>query len=140
VCQGRIALSVWDLPDANPALGLFGPIVESFRLVNVLPPGPDSALFADDSCMLGLLAGAGLEDVRVDRVGWALTVEPGRWFDAVADSTPRTGVMMAAATPEQRAQLRERYISVARERYGRANGYVRLPVAAVVGSGRRRAR
>lgn len=136
VCQGRVALSVWDVPDANPALGLFGPIVESFGLPSVVPPGPDSALFADDTRMIRLLTEAGLEDVRVDRVGWTITVEPGRWFDAVAASTPRTGGMMAAASPEQRALMRERYVAVASAGYGSDDEHVRLPAAAVVGSGR----
>ena len=137
VCRGRVALSVWDGPDANPALGLFGPIVESFGMLDAVPAGPDSAMFSDDARLAALLAAVGLDDIRVTRVRWAVTVEPGRWFDAVADGTPRTGAVLAAATAEQRLRLRHRYVEVATASYGTSGDQVTLPAAAVVGSGRK---
>ena len=137
-CRGRLALSVWDRPEANPALGLFGPVVESLGLPDAIPPGPDSARFSDESRMVALLESAGLDDVRVTAVRWAVTVEPGQWFDAVADGTPRTGSALGAATPEQRLRLRDRYIEVATARFGGSGDQVTLPAAALVGSGRRR--
>lgn len=137
VCRGRVALSVWGVPDANPALGLFGPVVESFGMPEVVPPGPDSSSFSDASRMAALLTAVGLDDVRVTGVRWAVTVDPGRWFDAVADGTPRTGAVLAAATPEQRLRLRERYVEIATARYGGSGDQVNLPAAAVVGSGRK---
>ena len=136
VCRGRLALSVWDVPDANPALGLFGPVVESFGMPDVVPAGPDSSLYSDDTRLAALLTAVGLEDIRVTRVGWAVTVEPGRWFDAVAGGTPRTGAVLAAATPEQRRRRRRRYVEVATARYSGSGDQVTLPAAAVVGSGR----
>lgn len=138
VCRGRVALTVWGVPDANPALGLFGPVVESFGMSDVVPPGPESSSFSDQTRMAALLTAVGLDDVRVTSARWAVTVEPGRWFDAVADGTPRTGAVLAAATPEQRLRLRERYIEVAMARYGGSGDQVTLPAAAVVGSGRKR--
>ncbi|MFN2609088.1 MAG: class I SAM-dependent methyltransferase [Acidimicrobiales bacterium] len=136
VSGGRVALSVWDVPTANPALGLFGPVAESLGVVGAAPPGPDSALYADDAHLSALLDAAGLQDVMVVRVGWGLTVDPGRWFDAVAAGTPRTGAVLAAATPDERAALRDRYVEVATRAYGGARGLVTLPAAAVIGSGR----
>ena len=138
VCRGRLALSVWDRPENNPALGLFGPVVESFGIPDAVPPGPESSRFSDEARMTGLLAAAGLDDVRVTAVRWAVTVEPGRWFDAVADGTPRTGSVLAATTAEQRLRLRHRYIEVATARYGGSGDQVTLPAAALVGSGRKR--
>ena len=138
VCRGRVALSVWGIPDANPALGLFGPVVESFGMPDVVPPGPESSLFSDEARMAALLAAAGLDDVDVTDVRWAVTVDPGRWFDAVADGTPRTGAVLAAATAEQRRRLRERYVEMATARYGGPGDQVTLPAAAVVGCGRKR--
>ena len=137
VCRGRLALSVWDVPDTNPALGLFGPVVASFGLPEVVPPGPDSSLYSDDTRMSALLTAVGLDDLRVTRVRWVITVEPGRWFDAVAGGTPRTGSVLAAATADQRLRLRERYVAIAKARYGGSGDQVTLPAAAVVGSGRR---
>ncbi len=136
VCWGRIALSVWDEPAANPALGLFGSVAAPFEMPDAVPPGPDGDLYADDSRMRALLGHAGLADVGVVRVTWTLTVEPAAWFDAVAASTPRTGAVLTAATADQRASLRERYVEVANTSYGGTGGLVTLPAGAVVGSGR----
>ena len=136
VCRGRVAVSVWDEPGANPALGLFGVVAQRFEVAAAVPPGPDSSLYADDDRLGSLLAGAGLDDVRVTRVGWTLTVDPGAWFDAVAAGTPRTGAVLAAVSAGQRAALRERYAEAATESYGGPGGLVTLPASAVVGSGR----
>ena len=136
VCRGRVALSVWDAPDANPALGLFGPVVQSLGMSDVVPPGPQSDLYADDDRLLALLGEAGLRDETVERVRWTISVEPGAWFDDVAAGTPRTGSVLAAASAEARADLRSRYVEVATARYGDGDGLVVLPAQAVVASGR----
>lgn len=133
---GRVALTVWDVPSANPALGLFGPVTAAVGLAPAAPPGPDAQRFSSDDAMLDLL-GSAFVDAAVARVRWSVTVEPGAWFDAVASATPRTGAALAAATDEQRAQLREAYVAVAREQYGASDGRVELPAAAVVGSATR---
>jgi SAM-dependent methyltransferase len=131
---GRLALSVWDLPQANPALGLFGPVAQEAGVSAVVPPGPDAARFADEATFRALLGG--LADVKVERASWSVTVDPGAWFDAVATSTPRTGAVLAAASEQQRAVMRERYVGAARA-HGDATGRVVLPAQAVVGSGTR---
>ena len=137
VCRARLAVSVWDVAAANPVLGLFGPVVQSLGLPDAVPPGPEGDLYAEESRLTSLLSDAGIDDPRVMRVRWTVTVEPGWWFDAVAASTPRTGAVLAAADAEQRAELRERYVTLARRRFGSAEGLVTLPAAALVGSGRR---
>lgn len=133
VCRGRLAMTVWDLPDRNPALGLFGPVAAEVGVVAEAPPGPDAARFADEGEARRLLAD--LDDVRVQRVTWTLEVEPGAWFDAVGASTPRTGAVIAAATAEQRSQMRRRYVETTSSAYPAPHGRVALPVAAVVLSG-----
>jgi SAM-dependent methyltransferase len=135
---GRVALSVWDLPPANPALGLFGPVAAGLGIAPApVPEGPDAVRFADDEVFTQLLLGAGLTDVRVARVRWTVLVSPAAWFDAVAAATPRTGALLAAASDEDRAALRARYVEVAEASYGRGNGVVELPAGAVLGSGLR---
>lgn len=138
VCKARVAISVWDTAGANPALGLFGDLVQSLDIDHAVPPGPDSTLYADDGRLTSLLVAGGLDDIRIIRVRWNHTVAPGPWFDAVASGTPRTGAVLAAASPQQRAELRARYVEAATESYGGAGGLVTLPAAAVVASGRRR--
>lgn len=136
VCKGRVAISVWDVPPRNPALGLFGEVAQSVDIADSVPPGPDSSLYADGARLTSLLIAAGLVDIRITRVRWTLTVAPDEWFDAVAAGTPRTGAVLAEASVEQRAALRNRYVEVANASYGSADGLVTLPAAAVVGSGR----
>ena len=135
VCRNRIALSVWAGPHVNVSLGLFGEVVESLGLPDVVPPGPESDRYASDERLVGLLRGCGLRRVHVTRASWTVTVEPGAWFDDVAAGTPRTGAVLAAAPDEVRAELRARYVEVATERYGDGAGPVTLPAAAVVVSG-----
>lgn len=126
---GRLAMTVWDAPAANPALGLFGPVVSDLGLAAVVPPGPDAQRYADEGEARRLLAG--WDDVRVERVCWTVTVEPGAWFDAVAGATPRTGAVLAQAPAQQRAQARERYVAVALEQHGDGERAV-LPAGAVL--------
>ena len=132
---GRLALTVWDVPQANPALGLFSPVVAELGLAAAVPPGPDAQRLADDAELLGLLAA--WQDVTVTRPRWTVTVEPGRWFDAVAEATPRTGGAVAQASAQQRAQARERYVELATASYGTADGRVELPAGAVLASATR---
>jgi hypothetical protein len=61
-----------------------------------------------------------------------VSVEPGAWFDAIADATPRTGAVLAQAAPEQRAKARRRYVEAARTAYGVDGGRVELPAGAVL--------
>ncbi len=136
VCRGRLALSVWDVPAANPVLGLFGSVASSFTSSTVVPPGPDSDRFADNDRFTNLLIDAGLDDITIGRVSWTITVDPADWFDAIAAGTPRTGAVLAAAPAEQLALLRARYVEVATSSYGGADGLVTLPAGAIVGSGR----
>lgn len=127
---GRLAMTVWDLPPANPALGLFGPVVTELGLSGVVPPGPDAARFADEAEVRRLLAG--WSDVEVRRVVWTVAVQPGGWFDAVADATPRTGAVLSQASTQERARARERYVELATASYGVTGGGVELPASAVL--------
>jgi len=138
VCRARVAVSVWDSPLANPALGLFGRVAQSLDIADPVPPGPDSSLYGDEARLATLLASAGLRDIRITRARWTFTVAPGPWFDAVAAGTPRTGAVLAVASAEQRSELRQLYVDAARASYGSDDGRVTLPAAAVIGSGRSR--
>lgn len=134
---GRLALTVWDRPEANRAMGLLGEVVTAMGIRGVVPPGPDSVLFADEERFAALLTGAGLVDVEVVRTAWTFEVDPGGWFDVVAAAMPRSGAVLAAADEALRSQAREVYVRRALETYGSGNGRCLLPATAVVGSGRR---
>ncbi len=130
---GRLAMTVWDAD--NPVFGLFGPVVDGLGLPGVVPPGPDAHLFSSSAELTSLFAD--WDDVQVARPRWTMTVEPGAWFDAVADGTPRTGAVLAEAGPALRAQARATYVELARSSYGAGDGLVDLPAAAVLVSARR---
>lgn len=131
VSGGRLAMTIWDVPAANPAIGLFGPLVSDLGLTADVPTGPDPHLFCDETRTRELLAG--WKGVRLERTRWNMNVAPGAWFDAVADSTPRTGAVLAQAGPMLRAKARKRYIELAESRFGaRGDGLVTLPAAAVL--------
>ncbi len=134
---GRLAMTVWAGPAENRAMGLLGEVVTALGISGVVPSGPDSVLFADEERFADLLGGAGLEDVRVARVGWVIDVEPGAWFDTVARAMPRSGAVLAAISPEQRAQARAAYVERCLAEHGRAGGRAALPATAVLGSGGR---
>lgn len=134
---GRLAMTVWAGPQENRAMGLLGEVVTSLGISGLVPAGPDSVLFADEARFAALLIGAGLGDVDVARVRWVIDVDPGAWFDTVARAMPRSGAVLAAAPPEQRAQARDLYVERCLAEHGGAAGRVALPAVAVLGSGRR---
>lgn len=136
---GRLALTVWDLPAANRAMGLLGDVVTEIGIRGVVPSGPDSVAFADRGAFAALLTRAGLVDVTVQPIGWTLDVEPGGWFDTVAAAMPRSGAVLAQADEDQKAQARAAYVARALALHGTAAGLVAMPAAAVLGSGRRAA-
>lgn len=127
---GRLAMTVWDRLEDNLATGLLSPIVAQLGLPDVVPPGPDAQRFADESELAELLAG--WDDIVVARPRWRIRVEPGGWFDALADATPRTGAVLAQAGTARRARAREHYVEVALQDHGTGAGLVELPAAAVL--------
>ncbi len=137
---GRLAMSVWAEPVANPAMGLIGEVVTELGITGAVPPGPDSTYFSNEGRFTDLLTGAGLQDVIVVRTSWTVEVDAGAWFDTVARAMPRSGAVLTLAEPEQRGQAREEYVRRAEAAFGTDDGLVRLPATAVIGAGSQAAR
>lgn len=127
---GRLAMTIWDESAHNPAIGLIGAVCAELGLTADVPAGPDPYRFADEAQVARLLVGWG--DLRVQRPRWSVLVEPGAWFDAIADSTPRSGAVLAQASPTDRAEAREVYVQAARDQYGTHGGKAALPAGAVL--------
>ena len=132
---GMLAVTIWDVPEQNPAIGLLGSVCAELGLSADVPPGPDPYRFADEARMRSLLRAWG--DVVVERLRWMIQVEPGAWFDAIADSTPRSGAVLAQAGSDDRATARQRFTELANVEYGLPDGRVALPAGAVLASARR---
>jgi SAM-dependent methyltransferase len=127
---GRLAMTVWDVPSKNPAIGLVGSVVADMGLTSAAPPGPDAARFADEAEVRSLLAN--WNEVGFERLEWTFRIAPGAWFDAIADATPRAGAVLAQAGAQSRALARTKYLRLATERYGVGDGLIDLPVGAVL--------
>jgi SAM-dependent methyltransferase len=69
---GKVALSVWDVPDRARFIGV---LVDAIAAAGAAPPpgipvGPPIFRFADDGELAGLLHGRALEDVEVETISF----------------------------------------------------------------------
>lgn len=137
--KGRLAMTIWDRPEANLVIGSIGAVVAEMGLTADVPVGPDPYRFTDDGQVRQLLTG--WHGVSIRRVEWTVRVSPEHWFDAVADATPRTGAVLAHSSTAVRDEARRRYALQARELAASADGSpsgdVALSAMAVLMSARR---
>jgi SAM-dependent methyltransferase len=136
---GRLALSVWDVPERSRFIGLVrdavaraggGPSAEP-------PAGPDPFRFADDARLRGLLDNAGLEEVAVETVAVRHLVEGDAmalWAGLLGGSV-RSAAAVEALSPAARERARAAFAELV-EPHRVAGGH-ELPAVAKVGSGRR---
>jgi SAM-dependent methyltransferase len=135
---GRLALSVWDVPERTRFIGLVrDAVARAGGARSAQPPaGPDPFRFADDAQLRALLDDAGLEDTAVDTVAARHRVEG----DAVAlwDGLLAGSVRSAAAVEALSPAARERALAAFAQLVEphRVAGGHELPAVAKVGSGR----
>jgi SAM-dependent methyltransferase len=136
---GRLALSVWDVPERSRFIGLVrdavaraggGPSAEP-------PAGPDPFRFADDARLRGLLVDVGLEEVAVETVAVRHLVEGDAmalWAGLLGGSV-RSAAAVEALSPAARERARAAFAELV-EPHRVAGGH-ELPAVAKVGGGRR---
>jgi SAM-dependent methyltransferase len=136
---GRLALSVWDVPERSRFIGLVrdavaraggGPSAEP-------PAGPDPFRFADDARLRGLLDNAGLEEVAVETVAVGHRVKGDAmalWAGLLGGSV-RSAAAVEALSPAARERARAAFAELV-EPHRVAGGH-EVPAVAKVGSGRR---
>ena len=135
---GRVALSVWDVPERTRWLGVVTEALadEGVRAPAALADGPPSYRFADPGEMTALLEGAGLRDVRVDTLALvAVVAGVDELWEGVLGGTVRTSSTILAQPDDVRRRLRDA-VSRRVEPYRGPDG-LRLPVSVVIGSARR---
>src|SRR5262245_4836740 len=129
---GRIAFTVWDVPQEAKGLGAVYGAIQRHGSLNVgLPAGPNFFLFSDPKQCEQSLAAAGFEAISISKVPqvWEL---PGAddLFEAVLNATVRAAATLKAQRPDALAAIRD---SVRKGVAEYASGGVhRIPMPAVL--------
>jgi SAM-dependent methyltransferase len=134
--DGRLALTVWDLPErARPQ----GVLLEAVHEVGAemppdVPPGPPLFRFADPAEMTSLLTGAGLAEIEVDSVAFVVPVAD---FDEFWDGMIENGVRIRAIVHGQPEDVARRIREGVEKRLApyRTDRGLEIPVSATLASG-----
>ena len=135
---GRVAVAVWDRPERTP---LFGELTAAVADAGIdvhatLPPGPDPYRYADDDEMTGLLAGAGLVDVRVETLELVHRAEDtDALWDGLLGGSARIATVIERQSQEARARIQAAFARRL-ERYEVWGGF-QLPMAVKLAAARR---
>jgi SAM-dependent methyltransferase len=134
----RIAVSAWDVPERNRVLGILVDAVRACEVTHLqdAPAGPDPYRFADDDELLGLLRGAGLEDVGVQPVSLTQRVlDTDELWQGMLGGSVRTAGLVMRQSSSTRRKIRAEVERLAEE-YS-ADGGLAIPACAKIASGRR---
>ena len=135
---GRVALTVWDVPDRARFLGV---LLDAVAAAGAGPPpdipvGPPFFRYADDTEFTGLLRGRGFEDVGVETISFSHR-EPSAeaLWRGLMGGTVRTSAMIARQAPEMQRRIRGAFDGIVEEYRGDAG--LELPVSVKLASGRK---
>jgi SAM-dependent methyltransferase len=135
---GRLALTVWDVPEQARLIGVFLDAVAAAGAdpPEDLPVGPPFFRFSDDGEFASLLRGGGLEDVEVTTVSF-LHREPSAdaLWSGLLDGTVRTSALVRGQTSDMQRRIREAFDRSVRQY--EVDGGVKLPVSVKLASGRK---
>jgi SAM-dependent methyltransferase len=135
---GRVALTVWDLPDRARFLGLFLDAVAEAGATppDGLPTGPDFFRFSVDEEFDNLLREHGLEDREVRRIAFTHRVATAdELWDGFLGGTVRTSALIVGQPEATRQRIRVAFDRLVEEY--RAGDVLELPVSAKLASGRK---
>ena len=136
---GRVALTVWDLPDRARFLGVFVDAVAEAGAGTPedIPVGPPIFRFSDDDEFARLLHGAGLEDVEVQTVAFT-HAEPSTdaLWDGLMGGTVRTSALVVRQPPSVQERIRSAFDRIVQE-YETGGGGLELPVSVKLACGRK---
>jgi SAM-dependent methyltransferase len=130
---GRVALSAWAGPEANPWIALMGQTMIERGLVEPEPPGmPGPFAFARPGLVEELLDAAGFEDVEVAPLDFAFHA-PGldEWWDHAIQTSGRFSRLVAGLSPAEHYALRDA-IDEAYAVYVRDDGTLEIPARALM--------
>jgi SAM-dependent methyltransferase len=138
ISGGRVALTVWDVPEKARILGV---LVDAIAAVGVTPPagipvGPPIFRFADDDEFARLLNDQGFEDVQVRTISFSHSVPSADalWHGLIG-GTVRTSALIVAQSEETQQEIRAAFEEIVRE--NEVGDHLELPVSIKLASGQK---
>ena len=138
VPDGRVALTVWDVPERARVLGV---LIEAVAAAGASPPqdipiGPPFFRFADDEEFGALLRGQGLEDVVVRTIAFShREASSEALWQGLLGGTVRTAALIRGQTGDMQRQIRAEFDRIVRQH--EVDGGLELPVSVKLASGRK---
>jgi len=129
---GRVAFSVWDMPERAAGFGALYAAIRKHGSMEVGgPAGPNFFLFSDAEQSIKALRGAGFDSPTFRQVPqvWRIS-DPDELFDSVATGTVRAAATLRGQSPAARAAIREG-VREAISAYRKGNDY-EVPMPAVI--------
>jgi SAM-dependent methyltransferase len=134
---GRVALTVWDVPERARLFDLFlGAVADAGASAPVaIPAGPDFFRFSDDDEFDALLRGAGLEDRRVQTIAFEHQTTADEVWEGMIAGTVRSSVLVLEQDAKTQQRIRQAFRRRAHE-YDHQYG-LSIPISVKLASGRR---
>ncbi len=135
---GYLAASVWEAPKPTNGFGLlFGAIKKHGNLDVPLPHGPDFFQFSEPEKLRAAFEACGFADVAIKIVdqSWAVG-EPSGLITAILEGGVRARALLLAQTEDVRKAICTMIVG-GMEQFHSADGTYRVPMPALVGSGKK---
>lgn len=135
---GYLAVSVWEAPKPSNGFGLLFAAIKRYADLNVpLPHGPDFFQFSEPEKLKAALQGTGFGDTAVETVEqtWELDDQLGM-MTAILEGAVRVRGLLRAQTENVRNAI-STAVTEGMQQYRSSDGVYRLPMPALVGSGRK---
>jgi SAM-dependent methyltransferase len=135
---GRVALTVWDLPERARFLGV---LVEALATARASPPddipvGPPIFRFSDEQEFAHLLGSQRLEDIQVSTVSFThLESSPDALWRGLLGGTVRTSALVLRQTSEMQRQIRAAFDRIVQQY--QVGDRLELPVSVKLASARK---
>lgn len=134
---GQVAVTIWPTPQP-PLQRLWG---EAVAAAGVETPAdlprlaPEHDFPRTEDGLTGLLAAAGLTDVRCLTLSWEHRADPEAWWDGPANGIGTIGLALQRQPTAVRERIRQQY-DLLSARYRDTDGQLALPAAALLACAR----
>jgi len=136
---GRVALTVWDVPERARLQGVLVDAVSAAGATTPedIPVGPPIFRFADDEEFARLLRGRGLEDVRVRTISFSHSEpSPDALWRGLLGGTVRVSAIILRQTGDVQREIRAAFDRIVQDY--RVDDRLEVPVSVKLASGRKR--